>query len=204
MNETLFKLAQFINTKNTSLRSHFYRHRRILTKYCGEMSGWIPIESEHELEFVNELAKYGPLQESDLERSRESISRRYRTFPQDSKFFQMLLKQRALFRNFKNKSVEEFILSREGRTWLSSRTQMTRIATFELDRPYKRTKASARRHEEQIRQIIRLNPLLAFSDLRRMGARNLQPIWERFPHHENHRKRALDQIEQQLNASLKG
>jgi len=113
-----------------------------------------------------------------------------------------LTSQCALWKRFENKTVHEFLHSLEAHAWHRG-AQKTKNAKplFELDQMYKSTKRTALNYELKIRAVIRANPLLTYSDLKRLGVKNAQLIWERFPQRELHRARAWRKFRRSLMSS---
>lgn len=198
MHNKLFALAEFLILNRKDRRSYFYRHKEILKLKCKDFSICEWAETSKEIKLVQLLARYAPLKMEDLEGESAKILNRWKHLPKDSKFFEMLLNQMKLWKAFENEDVASFLKSTEGYDWISARKKMQRDATFELDRPFKSTKTSALENQEFIRKIIRSHPLVTFSDLKQLGAKNLQPIWENFPQRAAHRNRALQAIESEL------
>jgi hypothetical protein len=203
MSDKLFRLAEFWYQKKEKHRSHFYRHRHLLDLRCDEFNACHWLRSEVDMDFARQLALYGPLAFEDVNEGQQKLLKQWKEFPKDSKFYSMCLRQIWLWKSFGRKSVGDFLESQEGKSWFDSRRKLNRVAYFELDREFKRTKQNFLQYEETIRKVIRSNPLITYMDLKRLGAKNLQTIWERFPQREVHRMNFLRQLASLFDSALK-
>jgi len=198
MNHTIiYRIADFMQKQNLANRSHFYRYRSWLDKKCSEIKALHFIREGSELEVVRTLSLCAPLAASDFKNKqlpeawRQSMAR----FPADRNFYKMIIAQWNLWASFKSQTLEAFLKSKSGKNWYEQRSFLKdRRPLFELDRPYRRTKASSLQHEQDVKAFIRKNPLLTFKDLRRLEIKNAQPIYERFPQRELHRELYLKKI----------
>jgi hypothetical protein len=200
MNDTLFKIARYLRKPNPSLKAHFYRKRGMLEVRCSEIQIAPWMKSVRELRVAADLAKFGPLMPQDFpeKQDRKIASKWLNRLPQDRNYFKLLCDQQVLWRSFRDRTLEDFLNSHEGKRWYRMRLQMTRKPTFELDMPYKRTKEEAYKNELKVREMIRENPLLQWVDLKKMNVRNAQAIYERFPHRELYRERVLADLTKQI------
>lgn len=178
------------------------------TRFRAEMALQKPLSQFHteffpltasQAQMASILAKHSPLTEEDFETTddRETF-RQLQRFPQDRAYFEMLLKQNALFKKHQNLSVREFLDSQEGRTWLNRAKRLKRKPAFCLEIPYYPTRKHSLRAEADLKRLLRKQPLLRYLDLKEMGFKNVQSILERFPSLSLHRQRYLKQLSSTL------
>lgn len=193
----LWKLADYVYTKNPKLKSFFYRHQNWLNKKCSDYPALDPFDFSKDV--MRELALYGPCEDLEISRAVLEITRKHHT-PNDPKFYRMLLSQAEIWRAFQDKPLQFFFESDAAKTWHRRRKKLGRKALFEFDTPYKKSKAQALDDELKVRNLLRKNPLLRFEDLKRLGVRNSQAILERFPYLSMHRENYLKSLEDFLHA----
>ena len=193
----LWKLANYVYTKNPKLKSFFYRHKSWLNKKCCEYPAFEPFHFSKDL--LRELALYGPCENSEISKPVFETLRKYNA-PKDPKFYRMILSQAEIWSGFQNKPLLFFLESDAAKSWHSSRKKLGRKALFEFDMPFKKSKTQALDYEMKIRDLLRKNPLLRFEDLKRLGVRNSQAILERFPYLSMHRENYLKALEDSLRA----
>ncbi|MDB5037269.1 MAG: hypothetical protein JWQ35_797 [Bacteriovoracaceae bacterium] len=192
MNDILFKLSLFIDGNSPSLRSHYYRHQKILETKCGSFVVCKWLKTDQEFEFAKTLSDYGPLLREDLEHKfPKNLINKFSHLPNDPKFFTMTLKQMSLWKKFKDSRLIDFLKSEEGIRWRNLRKKINRKPAFELDQLFKSSKRSSLAYETSVRALIRKNPLLTYKDLKLLKVKNVQPIWERFPQRDLHRRKLL-------------
>jgi hypothetical protein len=200
MNDRLFKLARFLKNTSAKDRSHFYRFRHLLDKKLEEVAAILFLSSEEEVKLATHLSLYSPITENDLSSKVEiQIFRKWKKiFPQDKKFFKMVLKQYEILKRYKDASVKSFLESKEGEEWYRNRRQLNRTSLFELDQPYKKSKTIAIHHEKKVRQLIRNNPLIRWEDLRDLKIKNAQTIFQNFPARQIYRDAFLQKLKTRL------
>lgn len=192
----IFRLSSALLERKNSSKSFFYRNRHLLEAPCKQISLQALLTHPEAKTLLSELSKFAPLQALDLsDNTRAQLLQDWnKTFPQDKKFYQMMKQQLEIWEGFSDKPLQEFIESPEGKTWYEKRRGLKRPAVFELDMPFKKTKQSALINSEKIRSIIRSFPLIRYEDLKELGLKNLQPVFENFPQRELHRTRYLTEI----------
>ncbi len=204
MKNTLFKLALSVKDKsNKKYIAHFYRHRGLLKKKCAEICAFQFLESGSHIQLLQTLSRYGPLLPRDFDdKASQQILKKWKlSFPDDPKFFSMVSKQREIWAQYKEKTLLEFFESKDGLAWLEKRKKIGRVATFELDQSFKRTKSKALREEIKIRRIMRIYPHLSLSDLKKLKVKNAQFVIERFPFRLKYQSLSLKRISLQLSNS---
>lgn len=196
----IFRLSEALLDRRKTSKSFFYRHRHLLEALCKNICLQPLLKNSEAESLLSELAKFAPLQALDLNNEAQAklLQDWNKIFPQDKKFYQMMKQQLELWQDFAEKPLREFIESRDGQSWYKKRMRLKRPATFELDLPFKKTKKSAYLNTEKIRNIIRTHPLIRYEDLKELGLKNLQPVFENFPQRELHRTRFLTQISHEL------
>ncbi len=195
---TLWGLSAWLHTKNPILKSHFYRHRSLLRQKCSLFLGIHFMTSHPARLLCQELSKYAPLEPADLtDQKMANLLRDWnKDFPRDRHFYRMALLQFNLWEAFASKAIEEFIHSKEGERWFQARSRLQKIRKplFELDIPYYGSDAAAIAYETGVKSMIRSAPLLTYKDLRSIGVKNAQAIYERFPHRAVYRERFLSSL----------
>jgi len=179
-------------TQDPRLRSHHFRHRRILNKRICEikLKHW-PFGNV-ELELLRKLIQCGPLEFSDVVDDQEKkILRSWRHYPRDRAFYKMLYQQARVWSECSELKLEDFLTSSAGRKWICSRRKLTRKPLFALDQLYKPTPGAAIRREESIKSLLRRQPLLRYKDLQSLNIKNAQKIIEAFTPLEIHRQEFL-------------
>lgn len=196
MHDCLIKIQEYRLKKNPKIKSHFYRHQKLLLSKCSHLKHFHFVRTAHEESLLKILATSAPLLETDFENMEwKLIFRKWsKLFPSDRKFYSMALKQYELWKTFSEKTLLEFLSSEAGQNWFALRKRLKRRALFELDIPYKQSKEAALSYELQIRNLIRSNPLITYADLTALGVRNAQKIYESFPQREFLRKTHLQKI----------
>lgn|GEM_PF-6839855 len=196
MTNAIFCLSDYLLSKNRSRQSHYYRKRHLLSTACSDIKifPWINEDSDEEL--LKILSQYAPLNALDLENKKLSykLNSWNKTLPHDQKFFKMCLKQLSFWKSLSSKTLKDFIYSPEGENWYRKRKQLKRKSFFELDMPYKSTKTSALIRCQKARQLMREYPLLRWEDLRQLGLRNAQAIYENFPFRKHYRQLYLENL----------
>lgn len=202
MNDTIAKLATYLSSKPSKLRVHFYRNRHLLNESCKNIQIQNLIHNESDLNLLQQQCLYGPLTVDDCTTPIErSALRRWKSkLPQDPKFFRLFATQLKIWKQFEDKTLLEFLDSPEGRAWYRGRKKLKRAPLFELDCHYKVSKSSALRHECRIRELLRKQPLLRWEDLRDLGVKNAQSIFQRFPQRALHRSRYLKNLRAQTDS----
>lgn len=192
--DRIFRLGIYLHEKKPEFRSHFYRCRQLLKQKTQEVYNFEEFRGHKSL--VQLLAQYAPLEPEDLnESSDKRILKSWNLrYPRDPKFFQMLLSQMDVWKDFHNQILLKFLESEAGLSWIKSRKKIKRKAYFELDTFYKRTKSSALKNEIQVRNLLRKHPLLRLEDLRKLSVRNAQVILANFPFLEKHRTEFLHKL----------
>jgi hypothetical protein len=197
------KLADYFFNKKAYAKATFFRNRKLLKQPLKNLNVIFWVKSKNDLALAKKLALYAPLDAQDLSSPEKKILNRWRSLPQDPKFFKHILKQWELSKLFSEKSFLEFLMSPEGLAWYKSRSKLKRAPYFELDQIYKSSKQSALHREIFVRSLIRKFPLLTYTDLKSIAPKNLQLIWERFPQRELHRKRFLTSLLKRLGDEAK-
>ncbi len=196
MYDTLYKLGLYIHTHSRKLRSHYFRNRSLLKKKCQSFEATPEFTSEAHQRVLMASEVHGSCLESDFEsHSEKSVLQEWMNrFPDDPRFYRMLRQQMNLWKAFGDKTVEEFLRSREGVQWLQRRKKLKRRPTFELDRTFRASKQAALLYERKVQRLIRENPLLRWEDLKTMGIKNAQKIVGRFTPMKNLRKKFLREL----------
>lgn len=200
MNCIIFELAKGLTLKMKFSRATFYRHRRLLDTPCREIAIQNFFKSKEQLAHLESLCLYSPLLINDIEPSKLNIHRTipFHKLPSDPNFFRFLKRQMNLWNAFKDKTLREFIQSSEGQYWFKRRRLLKRRPLFELDAPYKVSKRSALAYELKVRSLLRKYPLLRWEDLKALGVKNAQPIYQRFPQRALYRERLLKKLQFQI------
>ncbi|MBN8461687.1 MAG: hypothetical protein J0M01_02550 [Dechloromonas sp.] len=206
MNDKLFKLTRYFYKKIDSDRSHFYRFHHWLDRKCSEITSLSHLQTKEEIELCKRLCLFAPIAESDLEnKTHKNIYQIWkRKFPQDKKFFQMMLGQKNIWNKFSNQSLKTFLESEECKKWFKNRSQLKRKSTFELDTCFKKSKEKAKNYEQSLQKIMRDNPLLRWEDLRSMGVKNAQSIYQNFHAKKHYQNVFLLKLKSQIAAEANG
>ncbi len=193
----LSKHLNKITRGKTKKNYAFYRYRHLLNTRCRDFNivSFVTQKAAHTL--LDSLARFGPLLPKDLEskKERDLLSRWNAKLPKDYKFYQLLQNQLTLWQRYRDKTVLEFLESEDGIRWFKKRKRLNRKPLFELDEPFKASKKLAQHHENNVRRLLRKEPLLTLKNLQYLGVRNAQPIWQRFPHRLLHERRYLQKLE---------
>jgi hypothetical protein len=193
----LYRFAAFYYKNSPQQRSHFYRYQSWLKKKCSEIPAIHLLENNSDLALAQDLSRFAPLESADMN-SRDmahKLKEWNQSLPNDRLFYKMLMDQWLMWESFATKTLEFFFNSKEGKEWFRKRKTLTdRPPRFELDIPFKRSKAAALAHERKVKDLLRENPLLRYQDLGALKVKNAQPICERFPHQAYHREFFLKQI----------
>ena len=192
MNSILWHLFVAIHSPKKSSRSTFFRHKDWLKKSCRSLAGVEFIKNKNHLTLLKTLSEFGPLKPSDVKENKNILKSWNQKFPQDPKFYQMALVEYKKWNQFSHQNIESFLISEEGLKWGHLRSQLQRPPLFELDRAYKNSKSSALSYEMNIRNLLRRYPFLSLKNMKYIGIRNAQPIWDRFPQRRLHEARFLE------------
>lgn len=204
MKNIIFGLSDYLIGKNIKKRSHYYRHQRLLDEPSDSILIDASMRSQTAWDLIHRISRFGCRRAEHIDDPAEKrLLKLWKNFPQDRKYFEMILQQLELARRFRGLSLREFIFSAEGRKWYKSRKRLKRAVYFELDRAYKPTRKEALNHEARVHQLLRSEPLLRYKDLSILGIANAQKILESFPELETLRRKKLELLKKVLIRGLK-
>lgn len=203
MNDRILRIALYLvdherGRLNKKYKSHFFRHKELLKQPLHKISFAPFMRSKEDEEILFLLARFGPLIQSDFPSSLQKRWSHWKHLPLDAGFYRMLMQAHQMYIKYRQTKLKDFLDSADGKQWLARRSRIQEKAFFEFQMFYKREKRSALEHRSRVRRLMRKYPLLRHEDLRALGVKNAQAIYEGFPFLAQYRAAFLKKIHSEL------
>lgn len=195
LNNSIFKLAKYLESRDPRLRSFHFRHKNLLLQKLRNLKfqNW-PL-NEKEEEVAKKLMQCCFANEKDFaDASERRVLKKWKLFPRDRNFYKMLISQQKLWFESSELTLDEFLKSPAAKKWVSSRERLQRPALFPLDQCFKSASRGVLENERRVLNLLRKHPLLRYQDLKKMRIPNAQKIIENFSALEMHREKLLEKL----------